>query len=302
MQYVVASLLAAQAIAFDLRQFPAGHVLFIVSHAIVIAVAARCFLRRQHSPPETFVLVGLGMLSGLIAGLVNAGIALGAIPQEWDVTGRRLMTEGMVLLLVLGIGGFLGPRLLGFAQLPNFEAMGASTARRPLYAVAGVVLLASIALEYHWGVAFVVWLRAAIITVFLFVNVQPYRPPATRTTLAWCVWLAFWLLIAAAWSMAAFPEYRIDVLHVMFMGGFTLLILAVGTRVVLSHGGYSLDEERRSWPLRLGLITVLVAMASRLAAAFVRDSYFGHLAWAAVFWLIGMLIWGVFIARRIRSA
>jgi len=82
-QYVVAALIVAQAIAFDLRQFPIGHALFIVSHTIVIAVAARCFIQRQHPPPETFVLVGLGLVAGWIAALVMPGSPSNGFVQNW---------------------------------------------------------------------------------------------------------------------------------------------------------------------------------------------------------------------------
>ena len=310
-QYVVAMLIVAQAVAFEFRQFVPGHVLFVLSHAIVIAVAARCFIQRRNPPPETFVLVGLGLLAGLIAAVFNAGIALEWIPPELDLMGRRLMTEGMVLLLVLGVGGFLGPRLLGFAQLPNFQSIEklanrtkpsvAIAWRRPFYALAGLSILASVILEYAWNYAFLAWVRAAITTALVLLNIRPYRSPLTRTTLAWCVWAAHWLLMTASWVVPAIPRYRIDFLHVMFMGAFTLLVLAVGTRVVLSHGGHSLMEEKRSWPLRVGLTTGLVALSARLAAAFLPSSYYSHLAWAAVLWMVGILIWGSFLFRRIRS-
>jgi uncharacterized protein involved in response to NO len=112
--------------------------------------------------------------------------------------------------------------------------------------------------------------------------------------------LAHWLLVAGLWIAAVAPKYRIDFLHVMFMGGFTLMILAVGTRVVLSHGNYPLAEERKSWPLRIGLITGLIAMLARLAAPFVPNSYFSHLAWAALFWMCGIIFWGIYLYRRIR--
>jgi uncharacterized protein involved in response to NO len=65
------------------------------------------------------------------------------------------------------------------------------------------------------------------------------------------------------WIVAAVPKYRIDFLHIMFMGTFTLLILAVGTRVVLSHGGHALKEEKKSWPIRVGLIAGLIALVAR---------------------------------------
>ena len=84
------------------------------------------------------------------------------------------------------------------------------------------------------------------------------------------------------------------------MGALTLLVLAVGTRVVLSHGGHPLAEETRSWPLRLGLVTGFVAILARVAAGFLPSTYFTHLAWAAVFWIGGVVFWGIFLLRRIR--
>jgi uncharacterized protein involved in response to NO len=311
LQYIVAVLIVAQSVAFELQHFPLGHLLFLIAHGIVIAVAARSFIRRRHPPPETFVLVGLGLLSGLVAAIVNLAVAVEWLTPELDLMGRRLMTEGMVLLLVLGVGGFLGPRLLGFAQLPNFQSVGTISGqvkppraiawRRPLYGIAGVAILASIALEYAGKFPALVWVRAALITGLVLVSIRPYRSPATRTTLAWCVWIAHWMLVVGAWLIAVSPKYRIDYMHVMFMGAFTLLVLAVGTRVVLSHGGHPLTEERRSWPLRIGLVTGLVALLARVAAPFIPSAYYSHLGWAAVLWIGGMVFWGSYLWRRIRN-
>jgi uncharacterized protein involved in response to NO len=125
--------------------------------------------------------------------------------------------------------------------------------------------------------------------------------PVARTTLAWCVWVAHWFLIVGLWAVAAVPVYRIDVLHILFLGAFTLMILAIGTRVVLSHGGHPLTEERKAWPLRIGLTTGLIALLARLGAPFAPQFYYGHLACAALLWIGGMVFWGVFLVRRIRS-
>jgi hypothetical protein len=308
---VVAATLVAAAISFELLFFAAGHILFVISHLIFIAVVAPRFLQRKTPPPPTFALVGTGVLAGLLGGVINAGIALEALRPEWDLAGRRMLTEGMVLLLVLGVGGFLGPRLLGFAQLPDLQAIGqVARQTRPsfmvrygatIYAAAGVVLLVSVVLEYAMGIAALAWLRATLATVLVAASIRPWSFPATRSTLAWCVWFAHWFLIAGVWIVAAVPRYRIDFLHILFMGAFTLLILAVGTRVVLSHGGHSLAEEKKSWPLRLGLFTGLVAMLARLAAPFLPLSYFSHLAWAGILWMAGVLFWGIYLMRRIRA-
>ena len=310
-QYCVAGLLLAAAIAFEAYFYLTGHLLFLAAHAIFITVTARRFLQRKAPPPDTFSLVGVGMLAGTIGALVNAAVAEEWIDPSWDLVGRRMLTEGMVLLLVLGVGGFLGPRLLGFAELPNFQAIGRLSGQtRPplmvgkkaqLYALAGVVILASVLFEYGFAFPGLAWLRAAVATAVVCVTLRPWRLPVARTTLAWCVWVAHWFLIVALWAVCVAPVYRIDLLHIMFMGAFTLMILAIGTRVVLSHGGHPLAEERKSWPLRIGLTTGLIALLARLGAPLASQSYYGHLAGAALLWIAGMVFWGIFLARRIRS-
>jgi hypothetical protein len=169
------------------------------------------------------------------------------------------------------------------------------------YAFAGAVVLGSVIGQYGFNAHALAWLRAAAATAVVFSTVQPWRAPVVRTTLSRCVWTAHWLLIAALWLVAAIPKYRIDFLHVMFMGAFTLLILAIGTRVALSHGGHGLAEERRSWPLRIGLTTGIIAILARVGAPFAPYTYYSHLAWAAVFWIGGIGIWGVYLLRRIRT-
>ena len=315
-QYSLAAILVAQLAAFESYAFTAGHILFVAAHVTLLAVILRCFIRRQHPPPETFVFVGFGLIAGLAAAAINAGIALELMSFRWDLLGRRLLTEGMVLQLVLGIGGFLGPRLLGFAQLPNFQNLEKMPDRRAslpalkwgphVNEICGGLLLASVLVEYGFSGPIadqVLWFRAAIATFVVGKNVRPWRTPETHTTLAWCVWMAHWFLIAGLWLVAIFPGHHIDFLHVLFMGAFTLLILAVGTRVVLSHGGYALSEERRSWPLRIGVAASLIGMSARLAVllASTQTSYFGHLAWAAALWITGIGIWGIYLTRRLKG-
>jgi hypothetical protein len=143
------------------------------------------------------------------------------------------VTEGMVLLLVLGIGGFLGPRLLGFAALPKFGVVRETTAppinRILFYKVAGLAVLLSVISQYGFAFPGMAFVRAAAATAVILSTIQPRRFPAVRTTLAWCVWTAHWLVVLSLWLVAIAPRYQIDLLHVMFIGGFTLLILAVGT-------------------------------------------------------------------------
>src|SRR5262249_2750559 len=154
------------------------------------------------------------LLSGTFAALINAGIAWNIIGPFWDPLGKRLLTEGMVLLLVLGIGGFLGPRLLGFAQLPQFDniqrlAEQAANKKTLLYKIAGLPILVSIVAEYGFGLAAMAFVRAAAASIVILSTLHPWQLPVVRTTLAWCVWCAHWFVILAVWIVAVVPRYRI---------------------------------------------------------------------------------------------
>jgi uncharacterized protein involved in response to NO len=311
-QYPLAAAVAAASAAFEMEAFAAGHILFLLAHAAVMVLAVRRVRRRRSAPPDSFALVGFGMIAGAAGALVNVAVSLGWLAPAWDLLGRRLLTEGMVLLLVLGVGGFLGPRLLGFAALPEFKGPGAGASpaapallaggRVAAYAAAGAAILLSVVLEYGFGVAAMAWVRAALATLLILSTIQPWRLPAVRTTLAWCVWSAHGFLIAGLWLAALAPANRVDLLHILFMGGFTLLILAVAMRVVLSHGGHGLSRERKSWPLRVGIATGLFALVTRVAAAFAPEYFFALLGIAALLWIAGMLFWGAHIARLILGA
>jgi uncharacterized protein involved in response to NO len=304
-QYVLAALVSICAVAFEFRFFVIGTTLFIAAHFMLITLAARRFRRRKQEPPETFPLIGLGLIAGALGALINAGIAWNVVAPSLDLLGKRILTEGMVLLLVLGVGGFLGPRLLGFAALPKFipqEAISRGGPKTSLfYKIAGLAVILSLIAEYAFGFGTMALLRAAVVTAVIVLTNRPWKLPAMRTTLAWCVWMANWFVILALWLSALVPKYRIDFLHILFIGGFTLLILAVGTRVALSHGGYNLALERRSWPLRIGLTCGLIAILARVGAPFAPFSYFAHLAYAALLWIGGVLLWGTYLFGWTRS-
>jgi len=294
-QYGLAAMLVVSAAASELRAFAVGTTMFLAAHVTLIVLVTRRFVGRRQRPPSSFVLIGLGLLAGALGALITAGVAWEIAPAAWDLAGKRMLTEGMVLLLVLGVGGFLGPRLLGFAALPSPGQSHRGSAVP--WAAAGLTIFISVPAEYGFDLGWMAIVRAAVVTAVVVPTLQLWRAPAVRSTLSWTVWIAHWVIVAGVWHVAFAPRYRVDFLHMLFVGGFSLLILAVATRVTLSHGGKDLALERRSWPLRIGLTLGLIAMLARIGAPFTAASYFEHLAFAALLWMAGVLCWGSAIAR-----
>ena len=298
-QLALAGLLVIASVASELRAFAAGTVAFVAAHVMLLTMLGRRFAGRRQNPPATFVYIGIGLLAGAAGALLVAGVTLERIDAAWDLLGKRLLTEGMVMLLVLGVGGFLGPRLLGFAPPPSHQlgnsASSASSAVESL--VAAVVIVVALIAEYKFDLTHMGYVRAIVVSVVVIRSLQLWRPPAVRTTLSWAIWIAHWIIAAGVWVVAAAPRYRADFLHILFIGGFSLLILAIAMRVTLSHGGHGLEREQRSWPLRIGISFMLVAMLARLGAPFAAASYFSHLQWAALLWMSALISWGVHLVR-----
>ncbi len=303
-QYLLAGMLAVAVLASELRAFAIGTAAFVAAHVMLLTLVVSRFRRRTQNPPASFALIGLALLAGGAGAMLTAAVAWELIPATWDLLGKRLLTEGMVMLLVLGIGGFLGPRLLGFAAFPTGKE---SPPTKPPFLlssvvasfVAGLIILIALVAEYGFDIAWMAYLRAAVVSAAIVGPLQLWKKPVTKTTLSWTVWIAHWVIAVSAWIVAAAPKYRADFLHLIFVGGFSLLILAIGTRVTLSHGGHDLSAEKRSWPLRIGLTLALVAALARIGAPFAANTYFSHLMWAALLWMAGMIVWGGYIVSRL---
>lgn len=295
-QLLMAICVLAGAVALEIHHYQIAHVMFFVAYVTFAVLLAKRFLARDRQPPDTFSLIGYGVLAGFLGAFFNVLTAFEIAPLGLPTAGKRLLTEGMTLLLVLGVGGFLGPRLLGFETLSLVQIGGVTTKpklpRRRLYAVAGAIILISILCEHLLAWEWMNPVRALVATIVIGITLEPWRFPRARTTLAWCVWSANLLGILGLWLSALWPAYRIDFLHILFIGCFTLLILAVAMRVVLSHGGHGLEPERKNWPLRIGLFLGSTAVLARVGAQFNENSYSEHLVYASLALMIALVIWG----------
>src|SRR5581483_8902294 len=61
------------------------------------------------------------------------------------------------------------------------------------------------------------------------------------------------------------------------------------------------DLQKKNWPLRIGLITGLIAMLARAGAPFSKG-YVMHLELAAILWIVGLAIWGYRLIKLIAVA
>jgi len=268
---------------------------------LAIAVASRV-AHAKLKPAEEFLFVGVGLVLGLAGAISQLGASLALWSEPAPRFGLHLVSLGMMLALVLGMGGLLVPVFAGIRDplvIPGVAAAHARGGRRPLYVSLAAALALSFVLDAFQFPRAGAFLRAAIATVFVALVWKLTQLPGRSALAAWAMWTAGWCAVLGLGLAACFPLHAIAFEHLVFVGGYGLLTLAIGTRVVLGHGRHPVADESRV--LSVGVIALLaIALALRLAAEWLPAQGQMHaLATSAAFWMLAWLLWAAAALPRI---
>ncbi|HZL85868.1 MAG TPA: NnrS family protein, partial [Candidatus Krumholzibacteria bacterium] len=280
-------------LATILSLFSLGRVAFAINMLALVVFAAGRFRKRQSDPPPEFVFVGAGLLMGIVAAVFRA---LGLVSSDLaglDIVGRRILAEGMVTMLVLGIGGKLVPMIWGMpggAPLVQLGSERRFTPRHRECLVLALLYCATFLFEYLASERHALWVRAIIATIVFIRMFRFHRRGHTAGILVAVIRISTWLTCLALWGSAIHPRYRVDVLHILFIGGFAMLILPIASRVILAHGGYSTEIEARSKTLAIAAILLGASLVLRIAAFFTAEHHFRVLGAAGIAWLVGLAV------------
>lgn len=267
---------------------------------LLLQFAVRRFVGRTASrrPPASFVLVPIGVVSGL-AGAMLIAIASRPAGAPWMVVlGRLLVEQGVFLCFAVGIGSLVLPLMAG---MPPPADIGSSPRERwkiAAYGGLGGAIILSLVLEAAGWVRLGPLLRAAVVALGLGVGGGAWRAPGKPGLHRRLVWLSVWLMPVGLLGAGLFPDLRIAALHVLFIGGFSLMGFGVATHVSLSH--LDLEALALGKPpavMVLGL-SVVLAMLARVAAD-LSQTYFDHVGWAAALWLVGSAVWLAFLGPKL---
>ena len=91
--------------------------------------------------------------------------------------------------------------------------------------------------------------------------------------------------------------------HLLFLGGFSLIMLLTADRVIVGHSGAdpsSIPAKSRAWRWIVWLI--LLAAATRATADIVPSTRVSHHIYASVTLVAIFVIWMVYHRKRLRQA
>jgi len=274
----------------------------------LILFFGRRFFHRTFAPPPHFVFVGLGLLLGLVGSTGMALVDYGLDPSAF----RVLFFQGIMLCFMIGIGARLVRVLLGYAPSPllkisknihtddrGFSAWFAAESKKSI-ALNFLLLLCGFIFEFFPNLREIGrFLRAGVIAWIAFSAWQLHRFPKDRGILAWGLWSSSWLLLLGAIAYPLAGAYAIHVLHLIYVGGFGVTTLLVASRVILSHGGFPIEQEHRSKLLACTIVLGCLAAVTRMSAPLTGTGYERHLGYAALCWTVAIAIWGTWMGRKL---
>jgi uncharacterized protein involved in response to NO len=218
-----------------------------------------------------------------------------------------LLYQGFVLCLVLGVGAFLLPRILQLpssVELPDTRELSPAWKCRAAFAAGvGVMLLASFFIEVFAlapRVAGVMRFLAA--GAFLAVEIPAHLGATGAAGVTRGIRLALVFLLLGLFFPVFWPWQRVAGLHLVFIGGFTLMAFAVATRVVLGHSGHSSLLSRPVVSLQGAALLLVVAAVFRVIGDFDLVARGHLLSVASYLWMIAAALWGWAVLPKVQIA
>ncbi|MEO7166450.1 MAG: NnrS family protein [Chthoniobacterales bacterium] len=279
----------------------AADFLFAFLLAAFAFILGKRFAQRADSPPPNFVLVALGLLNGVIGALLLAIYQneLYSVPYR---IGASLLEQGFVLLPILGVGPYLLARLLNISRadaLPESRVLPTGWLPRAAFALTiGLTIDATFVAEtFGWSTP-AAWLRAGAVLIYVALR----TPRRGRSFLGDCLRAGLAAVVIGLAIEAIWPQYRIGALHILFISGFSFIVLTVSIRVIFGHSGNAhLFEKRLPFFLVAGVL-IFLAMISRYVADIAPAARTIHLVGAALFWIAALLIWMVKVLPKVTIA
>jgi uncharacterized protein involved in response to NO len=298
--WIVAAALVATTIAATAERWVVAEIAYVLVLAVLLQFAVRRFVGRApgRRPPAAFVLIPFAFLHGLAgAGAIIAWAGFDG-PGSAAALGRLLVEQGVFLCLVIGVGALVLPLMAGAPPPPDLGSGPRERVKAVAYGAAGATIFASLVAEHAGWARLAPLVRGVVVAVALATGGGAWRSPGRPGLHRRLVWTGVWLVPVGLVTSAAWPDYRVPALHLLFIGGFSMLAFGVATHVALSH--MDMEREREGSPLAVRILGlgIILAMMARFTADW-SATYFAHLGAAAAAWLVGSAAWIVYLGPRL---
>jgi len=294
------------AAVFEFLDFKMAHHLFSsIALLLLITFSFRRFVKRKSNPPFTFLFVGVGLALWTLSNLMHFWMLLreGARPSSSHIWGD-LFSNGALMSIVLGVGGRLIPGILGRQEIVAIQReryekpVPFIKVVPPVLWLLVIIYLCSFFLKPILPAFVVLSMRAVVVTSFAFTYWKIHKLPKERSYLTWGIWASCWCFMLGALLNVFWYDMYAHGLHMILIGGFSLLTVLIATRVTLAHGTDGRAAEKTSRFIPIFATLIVVAMLTRVTAPLFPQTYLNHLNYATLVWAIGFTFWSVFLIPK----
>lgn len=247
-------------------------------------LGTRALGRGRVLPPTGLLVAYFGV--GLGA-LVAFGFALGwnFLSPAFDHLLRLVSYQGFLLLPILGVGSFLFPRFF-----PG-DAVVASRMREVLILATVIGILGSFLVEAYGSVRWGNLIRIAALMTWGAVVGGGCLLGRGEGTRSWALQVGLWMIVLACGCRVIWPREIFAFEHILFVAGFTQVMLVVADRVAIGHGDDPGRVPSRSLRWRWIVWLLLLTAATRAAADLVPSTRISHHIYAAIMLTVIFGIW-----------
>jgi len=255
--------------------------IFLVQNVFLLFFILRRFLVNRKVPFFGFVFIPMAFAQSIL------GVALFYFYNDRNLF-LQFAGEAFILNLILGLGSRLIPVIsrLPNALLPN-ERSNSDSLLRP------VITLLFINIGYWCDIFDIKTVGAALrILGTLFAAIyllKLFVKPVTRSFVG--IGLKIAVVLLTLGQILSFPLLN-NILagqHFIYIGGFSMITLLVATRVMLAHGGQSLNYEISS--KRLILVILLFFLSALMRFSIGNDISNYIVSCSALLFIIALGIW-----------
>ncbi len=308
-------LLIGMAFFLQRQEWIMAQILYLIWLVLLVVFVMRRVVHRKSTggnPPVELIWIPVAILHAFIGVIILLLAQWQIIPGGMSKIGRPMMEQGFLISIVLGIGGFLIPRILGIYQKEEVNPGGCcgscvcaarkiSPVIKSLWFHVGCSILLFISFWFQdpaWLGAGYAFKGIVAMSQFLWTRTLT-RYPRNIGLYGKIAWGSCWMVVIGFCGAAFFPRYDVEMLHITFIGGFSLMTFAIATMVIFSHSGQAEQLKNPLWILWVVLLAVGFTLLKRLSVVFFPESYFNLLGMASTAWIFGAGAWLIFVLPKL---
>lgn len=264
-------------------QIEAAYLIFVLQLCFLIYFVVRRFLIRKQVPFEGFIFLPFAFVVAFAGPLFLWLDPVSGVQKFYLLSG-----QAFVLNLICGLGGRLVPVLsrVPSALMPDLAGVHSKYFELGLFAL---TLNISFMLETMGASQSAYLLRGTWLVIYAIRHFKVLKRPTSRSFVGWGLRLATMLMVMGYLVLAMGITNILAGLHLVFIGGFSLLTLMVATRVTLAHGRGNLEPELNSKAIVGVGASLIVSALLRWGAGIDYTSLL--LSFAVLAFVFAVLLW-----------